>query len=59
MFYLIHSTSWARFSLFRKELNTFNNTGARMLDCIYHTILKIIWNRFYGMKTIRFCHICT
>ena len=23
-------------SLFRNELNTFNNTGARMLDSIYH-----------------------
>ena len=29
-------------SLFRIELNTFNNTGALMLDSIYHMTLKII-----------------
>ena len=23
-------------SLFRNEFNKFNNTGARLLDCIYH-----------------------
>ena len=31
-------------SLFRNEFNKFNNTGARMLDSIYHltlTLLKI------------------
>ena len=27
-------------SLFRKEFNKFNNTGARMLDSIYHMTLK-------------------
>ena len=27
-------------SLFRNEYNTFNNTGAQMLDSIYHMILK-------------------
>ena len=27
-------------SLFRNELNKFNNTGARMLDDIYHMTLK-------------------
>ena len=25
-------------SLYRNEFNTFNNTGARMLDSIYHMI---------------------
>ena len=29
-------------SLFRNMLNTFSNTGARMLDSIYHMTLKII-----------------
>ena len=28
-------------SLFRNEYNKFNNTGARMLDSIYHLTLKI------------------
>ena len=28
-------------SLFRKELNKFNNTEARMLDSLYHMALKI------------------
>ena len=29
-------------SLFRNELNKFNKTAARMLDSIYHMILKLI-----------------
>ena len=29
-------------SLFRNELNKFNNTGARMLDFIYHMTLKLL-----------------
>ena len=29
-------------SLFRNEFNKFNNTGARMLDSIYHMTLKIL-----------------
>ena len=28
-------------SLFRNEFNKFNNTGARMLDSIYHITLKL------------------
>ena len=32
-------------SLFRNEFNEFNNTRARMLDSIYHMILKLIKNR--------------
>ena len=28
-------------SLFRDEFNKFNNTGARMLDSIYHMTLKL------------------
>ena len=28
-------------SFFRNEFNKFNNTGARMLDSIYHITLKI------------------
>ena len=29
-------------SLFRDEFNKFNNTGARMLDSIYHMALSIL-----------------
>ena len=42
-------------SLFRNEFNKFNNTGARMLDSIYHMTLKLIRNCHFGMKTSRFC----
>ena len=38
-------------SLFRKEFNKFNNTGARILDLfrifIYHMTLKILFNRVF------------
>ena len=29
-------------SLFRNEFNKFNNTGARMLDFIFHKTLKLL-----------------
>ena len=29
-------------SIFRNEFNKFNNTGARMLDSIYHRTLKLL-----------------
>ena len=38
-------------SLFCNELNKFNNTGARMLDSIYHTTLKLFWNHISGVKS--------
>ena len=31
-------------SLFCNEFNEFNNTGARMLDSIYHLTLKLLHN---------------
>ena len=31
--------------LFRNKFNKFNNTGAQMLDSIYHITLKLIKNR--------------
>ena len=40
-------------SLFRKKFNKYNNTGARMLDSIYHMALKcfeiiyfLAWKRY-------------
>ena len=40
------------------KFNKFNNTGARMLDSIYHMTLKLLENRIFGVKTSRFCHLC-
>ena len=42
-------------SLFRNEFNKFNNTGARMLDSIYHmtnTLKSHFWR-----KNVKFCHL--
>ena len=41
-------------SLFRNEFNKFNNTGARMLDSIYHMTLNILKNRIFGVITFGF-----
>ena len=37
-------------SLFRNEFNKFNNTGARMLDSIYHMTLKLLKIAFWASK---------
>ena len=38
-------------SLFRNEFNKFNNTRVRVLDSIYHMILKIYYkSNFYRKK---------
>ena len=42
-------------SLFRNEFNKFNNTGALMLDSIYHMTLKLC--HIFGVKTLGFCHM--
>ena len=44
-------------SLFRNEFNKSNNAGARMLDSIYHMILKLLLNRIFGVKTPRFASL--
>ena len=41
-------------SLFRNELNKFNNTRARMLDSIYH-MTNTLKSQFWP-KTLYFCH---
>ena len=41
-------------SLFRNKFNKFNNTGAGMLDTIYHMTLKILINSIFVVKTSRF-----
>ena len=42
-------------SLFRNKFNKFNNTGAQMLDSIYHMPLKLLKNLVFGIKTSVFC----
>ena len=39
------------------ELNKFHNTGARMLDSIYHMTLLFLKNSIFGVKTSRFSHL--
>ena len=36
--------------LFCNKFNKFNNTGARMLDSIYHMTLKLVKNCIFGVK---------
>ena len=43
-------------SLFRNEFDKFNNTGARMLDSIYHMTLRLLLNLISGVKMLQFCH---
>ena len=43
-------------SLFRNKFNKFNNTGAQMLDSIYHMTLKLFSNHIVGVKAFGFCH---
>ena len=44
-------------SLFRNEFNKFNNTGAQLLDSIYHMTLKLIKNHILCLKMSRFYHL--
>ena len=44
-------------SFFCNEFDKFNNTGARMLDSIYHMTLKLLNNRKFTIKTSRFYHL--
>ena len=44
-------------SLSRNEFKKINNTGARMLDSVYHMTLKLVKNRIISVKTSKFCHL--
>ena len=45
-------------SLFRSEFDRLDNTGAKMLDSVYHMTLKLLKNKSHlGMKTSLFCHL--
>ena len=39
--------------LFRNEFNKFSNTGARMLDSIYHMTLKLIKKRNFWHENVK------
>ena len=41
-------------SLFCNLVNKFNNTGAQMLDSIYHMTLNLLKNRIFDVKMSRF-----
>ena len=43
--------------LSRIEFNKFNNTGARMLDSIYHMTLQFLKIDFLGVKASKFYHL--
>ena len=45
-------------SLFRNKFNKFNNTGAGMLDSIYHMTLTLFLFHIFHVKTLGFCHMC-
>ena len=38
--------------LFRDEFNEFNDTGARMLDSIYHMTLGLLLNLISGVEKL-------
>ena len=44
-------------SLFRNKFNKFKDTGARILDYIYHMTLKLFWIHIFGVKTLAICHM--
>ena len=47
-------------SLFHNEFNKFNNTGARMLDSIYHVTLRLRWYLIFGIKCYNYkMSLCT
>ena len=44
-------------SLLRNKFNYFNNTGARMIDFIYHTTIWVLCNRILAYKAQELPHI--
>ena len=44
-------------SIFRNEFNKSNDTGARMLDSIYHMTLNYFEFIFFGVKMLGFCRM--
>ena len=44
-------------SLFCSKFNKFNNTGAGMLDSIYHMTLKLLLNHIFVCKIFPYIHL--
>ena len=44
-------------SLFRNKFLKFKNTGAGMLDSIYHMTIKFHLNHIFWYEMLRFCDI--
>ena len=44
-------------SLFRNKFNKFNNTGARLLNSLYHMTLKLYKNHIFDVKSSRLCQL--
>ena len=45
------------FITFRNKFQKINNTGARILDSIYHMTSKLLKNYIFGTITSRFDHV--
>ena len=45
-------------SLFCNEFNKFNNTGARILDSIYHYDIKITLKSHFCLKNVTILSLC-
>ena len=43
-------------SIFHNDINTINDTEARILDFIHHITLYLLCNRIVGVKKLIFCH---
>ena len=43
--------------LFQNMLKKFNNTGATMVDSVYHMTLNLLCNHVVEVKMLKFCHI--
>ena len=46
-------------SLFHNEFNKSKNARARMLDSIYHMILRLLCNLIHGVKKVILLSLCT
>ena len=45
------------FNTFSQQFNKFNNTGAQMIDSVYHITFKLFCYPVFRVETSRFCQI--
>ena len=48
---------WPSILSLRNKFNKFNNSGARILDSIYHMTVKFLKKRIFRIKITIFCHL--